>query len=41
MLGGTLSDQSWKIRERCLMSLYIVLEQKDNIEDSIVKDIEK
>jgi hypothetical protein len=35
-----LSNDSWKVRERALMSIMIIIEQKESVHEKIIKDIE-
>ena len=40
ILGGMLANESWKVRERALMSILIINEQKESVHENIIKDIE-
>ena len=35
-----LANESWKVRERALMSILIINEQKESVHENIIKDIE-
>ena len=41
IFGGMLGNQGWKVRERALMSIMMILEQKKSILPVVIQDIEK